>query len=239
VEESAQMRADGARVLTEGLPALPVGITLSNETPVGSWQTEDYGFVAFVTGSPDGRSDIDPGIRFLQYERIHDEWIPMFPSTWWRVEGLPGAPAEREVNAVSLGGGLSRLPRKPREEGGGDIIVWGWCSKHVARLSLVQHQDRVNIPILHFGFWVIGIQNDGPWTVEASDGAVVAWGRSGKIGADGIAAWPLSVRRDRVRSRGSRWHRDSWLRPKVSWRRSLRPTIRGQAHNLKTYGHHK
>src|SRR5580698_4948647 len=83
VEESAQMRADGARVLTEGLPALPVGITLSNETPVGSWQTEDYGFVAFVTGSPDGRSDIDPGIRFLQYERIHDEWIPMFPSTWW------------------------------------------------------------------------------------------------------------------------------------------------------------
>jgi hypothetical protein len=160
------MQAKGTRVLTEGLSTFPAELTPSTTTPLAYWKTEIFGFVVFLAGSPNVEQHPAPTLWTGHYQLRNGEWIPDGP---WigSGEGIPGLPDEMEDKTVRWAG---RQTNGPDDEGPA-LVVWGWCSNKIARLSLVQNQDSVSIPVGHLGSWVVGSERRDPWRVEASDDA--------------------------------------------------------------------
>ena len=161
-----EMQAKGARVLAEGLLVFPSEFTPSTTTPLAYWKTGSFGFVVFLAGSPYVEPHPDLRLWTGQYHLSNDEWTPGAPSG-----GPLGLPDETEDKAVRWAIRWAGRVTGGSEGEGPALIVWGWCSNRVARLSLVQDQDRVSIPIGHLGSWVVGSEREDQWRVEASDDA--------------------------------------------------------------------
>jgi len=168
----SDLQASGARALTEGLSSLPTEFTSASTTPLACWNSDCYGFVTFLAGSPVEGNEFE--IWTGSYDRRNDEWTPLRGGWFGRsmereeITGPWEAPFETmESNVLHVG---VRVMREDEEEGPA-LVVSGWCSAPLARLSLVQGKDRVSIPIGHFGSWVIGCQGGDPWAVEAQDHA--------------------------------------------------------------------
>jgi hypothetical protein len=160
------MQAKGGRVLTEGLSAFPAEFTPSTTTPLAYWKTESFGFVVFLAGSPNVEKHPDLSLWTVQYHLSNGEWIPHGPTG-----GRLGLPDETEDKAVRWAiRWAGRVTSGPEDEGPA-LIVWGWCSNRVARLSLIQNEESISIPVGHLGSWVVGSERGDPWRVEASDGA--------------------------------------------------------------------
>jgi hypothetical protein len=166
------MRVSGTHALEEGLPALPEELIPSMVIPLAYWKTALFGAVFFMSLSiPESDSEFSVGHWHGKYQRNDDGWGPLGnlhgAPGWGGSVGPPGATDGLEGKAISKGGWetTSHL-----EQGQGPpAIVWGWHSPEVVQILLMQGGRREVCPPGHYGAWVVGIESEDPWRIEAHD----------------------------------------------------------------------
>jgi hypothetical protein len=163
------MAAVAARVLDEGLPALPGEVTASVAVPLACWKSGSLGAVLLLTRERDPRPGSELMLWQTSFTREVDRWVPRHP--WPGSPGWNGPEGPRDVSDPS---GTIRLIAHGFEPDGGArpaIVAWGWHSPEVAEICLVQ--DGVVTERLpakgHHGAWIIGSASPARWRVEGRD----------------------------------------------------------------------
>jgi hypothetical protein len=168
-----EMRVSGASALEHGLPKLPEEQRPSMVIPVACWKTALFGAVVFLSlSTPESDSEFSVGHVYGTYQRIDEGWSPRGnfygAPGWGGPMGPPGATDGLEGQAITKGAWETASDLE-RGQGQPATLVWGWHSPEVMQILLVQGERRETYPSGHYGTWVIGIESEDPWRIEAHD----------------------------------------------------------------------
>jgi len=167
-----EMKVSGARALEHGLPALPEELTTPTVIPLAYWKTPSSGAVLFLSlSTPESDSESPVGHWHGTYERIDESWnLRGFTGAahWGGPAGPPGATDGLQGKAIRKGGWVTTWDPDTGEDPHVSL-VWGWHSPEVAQIWLVQGDRREICPSGHYGAWIIGLDSNDPWRIEAHD----------------------------------------------------------------------
>ena len=164
-----RMASSGARVLDNGLEALPAHFDETLGYPLAFWKSQHHGAVVFLTFGPQSETVKSPHIWHMNYERVNETWEQPHPGSAVGQELLGDGPTV-ESKIESILGGRPLVTTSTATADSPAVILTGWHSMKVRAMTFVQPSGSQPFTANgHYGAWVIGSDSAEPWRIEARD----------------------------------------------------------------------
>ncbi len=168
---SANMVANGLRVLQAGLPEMPRQLTSESVVPIAEWKSAQLAAVLFLRYSKNDDGALSPGVTRGIFRHEGENWVPL---NHWTGSGWTHNPMANPDSNSDLDG------RHIQVEGGsfGDqplggqpaIVVNGRHSPGVKSISVTQNQATLTAPANgHWGAWIVCLAEWAPYTIATFD----------------------------------------------------------------------